>query len=286
MQIQLKNLTYKYNPSTPREVTAINDISLDIGRGEFIGLIGHTGSGKSTLIQHLNGLTRPTSGQVLCDGEDIWSDGYDRRALRFKVGIVFQYPEHQLFETDVFSDVCFGPKNMGLSDEEAKAKAKAALTAVGISEDEYERSPFELSGGQKRRAAIAGVIAMDPEVLILDEPAAGLDPGGRREILSLMNELHKTRGITVIFVSHSMDDAAEYAKRIIVINRGEKAFDGTPKEVFSHYKELEAMHLSAPQITYVCHALAEKGLDVDINAVTLQEAKETILEALGRSKNA
>lgn len=277
MLLRLKDITFQYNTGTPNEVTALDHISIDIDRGEYIGLIGHTGSGKSTLIQHFNGLIRPTSGQVLFEDEDIWGDGYQRRQLRFRVGLVFQYPEHQLFETSVIADVSFGPKNMGLSAEEARAKAEAALAAAGVEEDMYEKSPFELSGGQKRRAAIAGVLAMDPDVLILDEPTAGLDPRGRREILALIGDLHRSKGITIILVSHSMDDVADHAGRIIVINKGKKAFDGAPKEVFSHYKELEEMQLSAPQVTYVMRALSERGLPVDPTASTLEEAKKSIL---------
>ena len=280
MLLKLENVTFTYNTGTPAEVTALDDICMDIDRGEYIGMIGHTGSGKSKLIQHFNGLVRPTSGHVLYEGEDIWGDGYSRRELRFHVGLVFQYPEHQLFETDVITDVCFGPKNMGLSAEDAKEKAKAALRAAGVAEELYEKSPFELSGGQKRRVAIAGVLAMDPDVLILDEPAAGLDPRGKKEILSLVDDLHRTRGITIILVSHSMEDVADHADRIIVMNKGKKAFDGTPKEVFSHYKELETMQLSAPQVTYVMHALAERGLPVNTDAYTIEEAKESILKVV------
>jgi len=282
MLLKLENVTYQYNIGTPGEVTALENICLDIDRGEYIGLIGHTGSGKSTLIQHLNGLIRPTSGRVLFEGEDIWGEGYSRQQLRFHVGLVFQYPEHQLFETDVITDVCFGPKNMGLSAEEAKERAAAALRAAGAEEDIYEKSPFELSGGQKRRVAIAGVLAMEPDVLILDEPTAGLDPRGRKEILTLIDDLHASRGMTIILVSHSMEDVADHAGRLIVMNKGKTAFDAVPKEVFAHYKELEAMQLSAPQVTYVMHALKERGLPVDINASTVAEAKESILKCYER----
>ena len=281
--LRLEHVSYRYGVGTAYEVTALDDVSLEIGKGEFIGLIGHTGSGKSTLIQHLNGLIRPGEGVVTYNGKDIWGEGYHRRDLRFHVGIVFQYPEHQLFETDVISDVCFGPKNQGLSGEEAMERAKKALASVGIDEESYERSPFELSGGQKRRVAIAGVLAMEPDVLILDEPAAGLDPAGRREILNLIDSLHKERGMSIILVSHSMEDVADYADRLIVIDHGKKAFDGTPKEIFSHYKELEKMDLAAPQVTYVCHALAARGVPVDVTATTVAEAKRNILKVLGRN---
>ena len=261
---------------------ALKNVSLEIPQGQFIGIIGHTGSGKSTLIQHFNGLMRPTSGRVLYDGEDIWADGYKLRDLRFHVGLVFQYPEHQLFETDVITDVCFGPKNQGLTPEECREQAEKSLRHVGIPEEMYEKSPFDLSGGQKRRVAIAGVLAMNPDVLILDEPTAGLDPKGRDEILDRIEYLHDTRGITIILVSHSMEDIAKYVERIIVMNHGEKAYDGTPKEVFSHYRELEKIGLAAPQMTYIMHALKDAGMDVDVTATTVEEAKESILKALGR----
>ena len=254
-------------------------MNLEIPDGQFIGLIGHTGSGKSTLVQHLNGLVRATSGHIYFNGEDIYAKDYDMRRLRGKVGLVFQYPEHQLFEVDVLSDVCFGPKNQGLSPEEAKERAREALRMVGISEEYEKQSPFELSGGQKRRVAIAGVLAMEPDVLILDEPTAGLDPKGRDEILDEISSLHKERGITVILVSHSMEDVAKYVERIIVMNQGEVLHDGAPREVFRHYKELESVGLAAPQVTYIVHTLKDKGFDVDGDATTIEEAKETILEA-------
>ena len=251
MSIELKNITYTYSPGTAYEIHALKDINLEIPDGQFIGVIGHTGSGKSTLIQHLNALIRPTSGSVLYNGEDVWEEKYDRRKLRSQVGLVFQYPEHQLFESDVLSDVCFGPMNQGMSREEAEAEAKKALLQVGFKEKNFSKSPFELSGGQKKRVAIAGVLAMNPKILILDEPTAGLDPKGRDEILDQISELHKARGITIILVSHSMEDVAKYVERLIVVNRGQIAFDDTPREVFSHYQELEAMGLAAPQITYI-----------------------------------
>ena len=280
MSIELKNITYTYSPGTAYEIHALKDINLEIPDGQFIGVIGHTGSGKSTLIQHLNALIRPTSGSVLYNGEDVWEEKYDRRKLRSQVGLVFQYPEHQLFESDVLSDVCFGPMNQGMSREEAEAEAQKALLQVGFKEKNFSKSPFELSGGQKKRVAIAGVLAMNPKILILDEPTAGLDPKGRDEILDQISELHKARGITIILVSHSMEDVAKYVERLIVVNRGQIAFDDTPREVFSHYQELEAMGLAAPQITYIMHALKQKGLKVDPNATTVEEARDDILRAL------
>ena len=280
MQLELKNVSYTYGKGTVFEVNALSDINLAIEEGQFIGVIGHTGSGKSTLIQHFNALMQPTEGKVLFEGEDIWGEKYDRRALRSKVGLVFQYPEHQLFEADVLSDVAFGPKNQGLSKEEAEARAREALTQVGFPEKFYGHSPFELSGGQKRRVAIAGVLAMNPKVLILDEPTAGLDPKGRDEILDQISYLHEKRGITIILVSHSMEDVARYADRLIVVNDGKIPYDGTPREVFTHYEELEKIGLAAPQITYIMHDLAAKGIAVDVHATTVDEAKKSILEAL------
>ena len=280
MSIELKNVTYTYSPGTAYEIHALKDVNLTIPDGQFIGIIGHTGSGKSTLIQHLNGLLRATSGAIYYDGENIYQEGYDMRTLRSKVGLVFQYPEHQLFEVDVFSDVCFGPKNLGLSKEEVEERAKKALTQVGLDESYYKKSPFELSGGQKRRVAIAGILAMHPQVLILDEPTAGLDPKGRDEILDQVALLQKERKITVILVSHSMEDVARYVDRIIVVNDGKILFDDTPKQVFQHYKELESVGLAAPQVTYVVKALKEKGWDIDTTATTVEEAKEAILLAI------
>ena len=280
MQLELKNVSYTYGKGTVFEVNALSNIDLMIEEGQFIGIIGHTGSGKSTLIQHFNALMQPTEGKVLFEGEDIWGEKYDRRALRSKVGLVFQYPEHQLFEADVLSDTAFGPKNQGLSKEEAEARAREALAQVGFPEKFYGHSPFELSGGQKRRVAIAGVLAMNPKVLILDEPTAGLDPKGRDEILDQISYLHEKRGITIILVSHSMEDVARYADRLIVVNDGKIPYDGTPREVFTHYEELEKIGLAAPQITYIMHDLAAKGLAVDVHATTVEEAKKSILEAL------
>lgn len=280
MSMKLKKVSYVYSEGDAFEKKALDEISLEIPDGQFIGIIGHTGSGKSTLIQHLNGLLRATSGAIYYDGENIYQEGYDMRTLRSKVGLVFQYPEHQLFEVDVFSDVCFGPKNLGLSKEEVEERAKKALTQVGLDESYYKKSSFELSGGQKRRVAIAGILAMHPQVLILDEPTAGLDPKGRDEILDQVALLQKERKITVILVSHSMEDVARYVDRIIVVNDGKILFDDTPKQVFQHYKELESVGLAAPQVTYVVKALKEKGWDIDTTATTVEEAKEAILLAI------
>ena len=286
MSIELKNVTYTYSPETAYEIHALKNINLVIPDGQFMGIIGHTGSGKSTLIQHFNALIRPTSGTILYNGEDIWEEKYDRRKLRSEVGLVFQYPEHQLFESDVLSDVCFGPINQGLSREEAEKEARKALAHVGFKEEYFSKSPFELSGGQKKRVAIAGVLAMNPKILILDEPTAGLDPKGRDDILDQIQLLHKMRGITIILVSHSMEDIAKYVERLVVMNHGEAVFDDTPRKVFSHYQELEKMGLAAPQITYIMHALKEKGLDVDVNAITVEEAKDSILKALKKGGKA
>lgn len=280
MSIALEHVNYIYSPGTAYEKRALNDISLEIGQGQFVGIIGHTGSGKSTLIQHLNGLMKATSGDILYDGQSIYAEGYDMRKLRSQVGLVFQYPEHQLFEVDVISDVCFGPKNQGLSEEESEKNAREALELVGFPEKYYKQSPFELSGGQKRRVAIAGVLAMKPKVLILDEPTAGLDPKGRDEILDQIAKLHKETGMTVVLVSHSMEDVARYVDRIIVMNKGEKMLDSTPKEVFRHYKELEEVGLAAPQVTYVMHDLKDRGFDVSpADATTIEEAADEIMRS-------
>ena len=260
----------------------MTDINLVIPDGQFIGLIGHTGSGKSTLVQHLNGLLAPTSGAIYYNGEDINEKGYSRKTLRSKVGLVFQYPEHQLFETDVFTDVCFGPKNLGLDRKEVELRAYTALKQVGLPDECFYQSPFELSGGQKRRAAIAGVLAMKPEVLILDEPTAGLDPKGRDEILDQVAKLREETGMTVILVSHSMEDVARYVDRIIVMNKSRVMFDDAPKMVFRHYKELEEVGLAAPQITYIMQALKAKGLRVDTDITGVEEARDAILAALHR----
>lgn len=280
MPLALENVYYTYSEGTAYKINALKDINIEIPDGQFVGIIGHTGSGKSTLIQHFNGLMKPSEGRVLFNGEDIWAEKYDRRKLRFDVSIVFQYPDHQLFETTVLKDVCFGPKNKGLSDEEAKERAIKALKQVGMSEEVFEKSPFELSGGQKRRVAIAGALAMDPKVLILDEPAAGLDPKGRDEILDMVNHLQDDFGITIILVSHSMEDVAKYVDRLIVMNKGEAVYDGTPKEVFKNYIELEKIGLSAPQVTYLMHELKDRGFDVDETAITIEEARASILKAI------
>lgn len=282
MSIILNHVNHIYEEDTAMAFPALMDVNLVIPKGQFIGLIGHTGSGKSTLVQHLNGLIKPTSGAVYYDGADIHADGYDKKKLRSKVGLVFQYPEHQLFEIDVFSDVCFGPKNLGLSKKEAELRAYAALKQVGIQDEYFYQSPFDLSGGQKRRVAIAGVLAMKPEVLILDEPTAGLDPKGRDEILEQIAALRKETGMTVILVSHSMEDVAKYVDRIIVMNHGRIMYDDVPKEVFRHYRELEEVGLAAPQITYIMQALKKKGLQVDTDITSVEEAKEAILRAIGR----
>lgn len=280
MSIKLEGIHYTYGQGTEMVVHALKDINIEIADGEFVGLIGHTGSGKSTLVQHLNGLVRPTEGRIWFDGQDIYAEGYDMKKHRSNVGLVFQYPEHQLFEVDVLSDVCFGPKNQGLNKAEAEEQAKKALALVGMDESYYKRSPFDLSGGQKRRVAIAGVLAMKPKMLILDEPTAGLDPQGRKEILELISELRERAGITIVLVSHSMEDVAEYVDRIIVMNRGSVAYDSRPKEVFSHYKELEEMGLAAPQVSYIVHKLKEKGLPVETDAITIEEAARDILAAI------
>lgn len=276
----LKNLNYIYNPGTAYEKHAMKGVDLDIWQGEFIGIIGHTGSGKSTLIQHLYGLIRATGGELFFQGENIYQEGYSMKTLRQQVGLVFQYPEHQLFEADVLSDVCFGPKNQGLSDEECRQRAKEALQMVGFPETLYNASPFDLSGGQKRRVAIAGVLAMRPKVLVLDEPTAGLDPKGRDDILDQIALLQKTTHMTVILVSHSMEDVARYVDRIIVMNRGEKIFDDTPKRVFRHYKRLEEVGLAAPEVTYLMHELRAQGIPVSTDITLVEEAADEIERVL------
>ena len=281
MSIRMEQVNYIYSEDTVYEISALKNINLNIGNKEFIGVIGHTGSGKSTLIQHMNGLIRAGSGAIYFNDANIYDKDYPMQELRRKVGLVFQYPEHQLFEVDVFTDVCFGPKNLGLSKDEITSRAKKALKQVGISKDLYAKSPFELSGGQKRRVAIAGVLAMEPEVLILDEPTAALDPKGRDDILNQIELLYEQRDITIVLVSHSMEDIAKYVNRLIVMNHGEIRFDGTPKEVFSHYKELEEIGLSAPQITYAMAKLKEEGFAVKDNITTVEEAKNEILRVFG-----
>ena len=276
MSIVIEHLNYVYMQGGPYETKALDDVSLTIHDGEFIGLIGHTGSGKSTLVQHLNGLILPTSGKITVDGMDLADKNTDKRAIRRRVGLVFQYPENQLFEETVAKDIAFGPKNMGLDEAEVDKRVHEAAEFVGLDEALLERSPFELSGGQKRRVAVAGVMAMKPRILVLDEPAAGLDPEGRDEILSEVKDYHKKTGTTVLLVSHSMEDVAKYVERIIVMNHGQVMFDNTPCEVFKHYKELEEVGLAAPQVTYIMHELKARGADVDVDATTIEEAAEEI----------
>lgn len=280
MSIKLEHINYIYSEGTAYEKHALKDVNLEIRDGEFVGVIGHTGSGKSTLIQHLNGLLKASSGALYFNGRNVYEEGYPMKELRSQVGLVFQYPEYQLFEADVMTDVCFGPKNQGLSPEECKERAMEALKLVGLKEKYYQSSPFELSGGQKRRAAIAGVLAMRPKVLVLDEPTAGLDPKGRDEILGQIAYLHKASGLTVILVSHSMEDIARYADRIIVMDHGKVRYNDTPKHVFTHYMELEKMGLAAPQVTYIMHDLKEHGLPVTTDVTTVEEAADQIMKAL------
>ena len=279
MAIIIHELEHRYEDGSAGEKVALHDVNIKIEQGEMIGLIGHTGSRKSTLLQHLNGLLKPTSGAVFYDGKDINDSDFSKKKLRSKVGLVFQYPEYQLFESTVIDDVKFGPKNIGMDSLKIDMNSFQALKQVGIGEDLLDVSPLELSGGQKRRVAIAGVLAMEPEVLILDEPTAGLDPSGRDEILDLVAKLHKERNLTVILVSHSMEDVARYVERLIVMNHGTVAFDATPGEVFSHYKELEKIGLMAPQVTYVMEGLARRGVTLPHNAITVQEAVDSILQA-------
>lgn len=282
MSIIVDNISYTYEIGTGFERQALKNVSCVINDGEFIGLIGHTGSGKSTFIQHLNGIEKATSGSIYYNGQDIYDKDYNMKDLRSKVGLVFQYPEHQLFETDIFKDVCFGPKNLGLDKLEVELRAFDALHMVGIPDELFYQSPFDLSGGQKRRVAIAGVLAMKPEVLILDEPTAGLDPKGRDDILGCVKKLHDEMGITVILVSHSMEDVANYVDRIMVMNDGVLTFDDTPKAIFTHIDELEAIGLAAPQVTYIMRDLRAAGFTVDTSAITVKEAKNEILKSLGK----
>ncbi|MCM1039793.1 MAG: energy-coupling factor transporter ATPase [Ruminococcus sp.] len=282
MSLILDHVNYIYGGDTQLAVHALRDVNLKIPDGQFIGLIGHTGSGKSTLVQHLNGLIKPTGGAIYFNGEDIHEADFDKKKLRSKVGLVFQYPEHQLFEIDVFSDVCFGPKNLGLPRKEVELRAYEALKQVGLEDEFFYQSPFDLSGGQKRRVAIAGVLAMKPDILILDEPTAGLDPKGRDEILDRIALLHKTMGITVILVSHSMEDVANYVERIIVMNKGSVLYDDVPRKVFKHYQELEQVGLAAPQVTYIMQALKKKGLPVSTEVTTIPEARDEILKVFAK----
>ena len=286
MSIILDHVSYVYNENSAMESKALGDISFKIENGEFVGLIGHTGSGKSTLVQLLNGLLKPTGGNVYFNGADINDKEYDRNKLRSSVGLVFQYPEHQLFEETVFKDVCFGPVNMGLERKEVELRAYDALKKVGLEDDCFYQSPFDLSGGQKRRAAIAGVLAMRPEIMILDEPTAGLDPKGRDDILNLISHLREETGMTIILVSHSMEDVAEHVSRILVMNRGMLIYDDEPRKVFAHNKELEKIGLAAPQVTYIMQQLRQDGYDVRTDCLTLDEAEEDILRALGKGGHA
>ena len=285
MSIELKNIGFTYGQGTAFKHCALKNINLKIEKNEFVGIIGQTGSGKSTLVQLLNGLLKATTGDLLYDGKSIYEKNYDLKTLRQKVGLVFQYPEHQLFEVDVLSDVCFGPKNQGLSLEEAKIRAKEALSMVGMKESYYVKSPFELSGGQKRRVAIAGVLAMKPEFLILDEPSAGLDPKARDEILGTIAGLKEKTGISIILVSHSMEDVAKYVDRLIVMNKSEIIYDDTPKAVFRNYKELEKIGLRAPQITYLVHRLKQEGIDIDTDITKLSEAKEALIRLIDKKRD-
>ena len=282
MPIILDKVSHIYGEGTAMAVKALDDISIVIPDGQFIGLIGHTGSGKSTLVHHLNGLMKATSGNIYFNGEDIDDEGFDKKMLRSRVGLVFQYPEHQLFETDVFADVCFGPRNLGLNKKEVELRAYEALKLVGLEDEYFYQSPFDLSGGQKRRVAIAGVLAMKPDVLVLDEPTAGLDPKGRDEILDQISRLKQETGITVILVSHSMDDVAKYVDRIIVMNQGRVMYDDEPREVFQHYRALEEVGLSAPQITYIMKDLQEHGYDVRGDVMTVEEARDAIIDCFAK----
>ena len=280
MSLILNHVYHTYGEGTTLQVHALQDICLTINDGDFIGLIGHTGSGKSTLVQHLNGLLKASKGDILYNGQDIYDPDFSMKELRSKVGLVFQYPEHQLFETTVFEDVCFGPKNLGLPKKEVELRAYQALKQVGLPDDLFYQSPFDLSGGQKRRVAIAGVLAMKPEILVLDEPTAGLDPKGRDEILTQVKKLQEESGITVVLVSHSMEDVANFVNRLIVMNKGQILYDDEPKEVFARYKELEKIGLGAPQVTYIVNRLREEGFNIEHDATTIKEAAADILKGL------
>ena len=279
--MEVKNLTHTYGEGTPFHSVAVKDINFSVHRGEFVGIIGHTGSGKSTLIQHLNGLLKPSEGQILLDGTDIWSSKQFTRQARFRVGLVFQYPEYQLFEETVYKDMAFGPRNMGLSADEIDRRVRRAASFVGVPDENLNKSPFELSGGQKRRVAIAGVIAMEPDVLILDEPTAGLDPAGREGILANIREYQKAQNATVIMVSHSMEEIASNVDRLIVMNRGSIAMEGTPRDIFARAEELTKINLDIPQITRVFLRLRELGVSVDPSVYTVQQAKAAILAMKG-----
>ena len=281
--IETKQLTHIYSAGTPFERGALLEVDFSAMEGEYLGIIGHTGSGKSTLIQHLNALLKPTSGQVLFQGQDVWADPTRTRQTRFQVGLVFQYPEYQLFEETVYKDISFGPKNMGLDEKEVDRRVRQAAAFVGLRDDQLEKSPFELSGGQKRRVAIAGVIAMEPKVLILDEPTAGLDPVGVESILGNIRDYHRAHNATVILVSHSMEEVARTVDRLVVVNDGKIPFQGTPRQVFQHGDELEHMGLGVPQLTRVFHRLRAMGADVDPSVYTLEQAKAALLAKLGKN---
>lgn len=280
MSIKIKNLTHIYNEGMPFEKIALEDINIEIQTGEFVGIIGHTGSGKSTLIQMFNGLLKPTRGDVLVNDQNIHHEKANKKEIRQKVGLVFQYPEYQLFEMTVKDDVAFGPKNLGLTEEEVKERVKYALDAVGLDESYYEKSPFELSGGQKRRVAIAGVLAMNPETLILDEPTAGLDPKGRNELFEQLQKMHRELGLTIILISHSMEDVARYVEKLFVLYKGKIAYQGTPREVFANGKKLEEIGLAMPQIRYVMEALKAKGMPITEDVLTVEEAANKLISYL------
>ncbi len=284
--IRVENLTHTYSAGTPFERNAVEEMNIEVMPGEFLGIIGHTGSGKSTLIQHLNGLLKPTSGHVYLDGQDIWANPKEIRRVRFQVGLVFQYPEYQLFEETVYKDIAFGPGNMGLGKDEIDRRVRQAAAFVGLSEDLLDKSPFELSGGQKRRVAIAGVIAMEPKVLILDEPTAGLDPAGREKILSQIRAYHEEKGTTVILVSHSMEEIAQNVDRIVVLKGARNYMEGTPREVFARAEELEAVGLDVPQVTKVAMALRRRGLAIDTAVYTVEELKSALLRLKGGMEHA
>ena len=284
--IRVENLTHTYSVGTPFERSAVDGMNIEVMPGEFLGVIGHTGSGKSTLISHLNGLLKPTSGRILLDGKDIWENPKEIRKVRFQVGLVFQYPEYQLFEETVYKDIAFGPGNMGLSKEEIDRRVRQAAAFVGLSEDMLDKSPFELSGGQKRRVAIAGVIAMEPKVLILDEPTAGLDPAGREKILSQIRAYHEEKGTTVILVSHSMEEIAQNVDRIVVLKGGRNYMDGTPREVFARAEELEAVGLDVPQVTRIAMELRRRGMEIDTAVYTVEELKAALLRLKGGVEHA
>ena len=279
--IRVENLTHTYGQDTPFCRSAVQNMDLEIRKGEFLGIIGHTGSGKSTLIQHLNGLLKPTDGTIYLDGRDIWADPKKIREVRFKVGLVFQYPEYQLFEETCYKDIAFGPKNMGLAPDEIDRRVREAAAFAGLSEDLLEKSPFDLSGGQKRRVAIAGVIAMEPEVLILDEPSAGLDPRGRRDLLRNIREYHEKRGTTVVMVSHSMDEVAENVDRIIVLAKAGVVMSGTPREVFSRAQELVDVGLNVPQVTQIALELKRRGVEIDDAIYTVSDLRRALAELKG-----